>query len=278
MSRAFLDLHVPGSPLLMPNAWDAGSAKILASLGFAAVATTSSGYAATLGRFDGDVGREEAITHAGELAQAVEVPVSADMENGFADEPRRVAELIAASRDVGLAGASIEDHQPGADHPIYERRPRPGADRGRRGGLRRPGADGPVREPPLRRRRPRRHHHPTAGLPGGRGRRALRARPHRDRRHPHALLRGGPPGQRAAPQGRPDARRARRRRRRADLGRRHLRLERPHRPGRGRPRAARRRDRIPRARPVRPRGHRRVPSAGAAALQECTRPWTRAAR
>ena len=120
MSRAFLDLHVPGSPLLMPNAWDAGSAKILASLGFAAVATTSSGYAATLGRFDGDVGREEAITHAGELVQAVEVPVSADMENGFADEPRRVAELIGASRDVGLAGASIEDHQPGADHPIYE--------------------------------------------------------------------------------------------------------------------------------------------------------------
>ena len=120
MSRSFLDLHVPGTPLLMPNAWDAGSAKILASLGFAAVATTSSGYAATLGRFDGDVGREEALTHAGELAQAVDVPVSADLENGFSDEPRRVAELIATARDVGLAGASIEDYQPGGDHPIYD--------------------------------------------------------------------------------------------------------------------------------------------------------------
>jgi 2-methylisocitrate lyase-like PEP mutase family enzyme len=120
MSRSFLDLHVPGTPLLMPNAWDVGSAKILASLGFAAVATTSSGYAATLGRFDGDVGREEAITHAGELARAVQIPVSADLENGFSDEPHRVAELIATARDVGLAGASIEDHQPGGDHPIYD--------------------------------------------------------------------------------------------------------------------------------------------------------------
>ena len=120
MSRSFLDVHVPGTPLLMPNAWDVGSAKILASLGFAAVATTSSGYAATLGRFDGDVGREEAITHAGELARAVQIPVSADLENGFSDEPHRVAELIATARDVGLAGASIEDHQPGGDHPIYD--------------------------------------------------------------------------------------------------------------------------------------------------------------
>jgi 2-methylisocitrate lyase-like PEP mutase family enzyme len=120
MSRAFLDLHVPGSPLLMSNAWDAGSAKILASLGFSAVATTSSGYAATLGRFDGDVGREEALTHAGELVQAVSIPVSADLENGYADAPRRVAQIIGAARDVGLAGASIEDHRPGADYPIYD--------------------------------------------------------------------------------------------------------------------------------------------------------------
>ncbi len=121
MSRAFLDLHVPGSPLLMPNAWDVGSAKILASLGFAAVATTSSGYAATLGRFDGDVGREETIAHAGDLVRAVQIPVSADLENGFSDEPRRVADLVTSAVGVGLAGASIEDHQPGGDHPIYDR-------------------------------------------------------------------------------------------------------------------------------------------------------------
>jgi len=120
MSSTFLDLHVSGSPLLLPNAWDAGSAKILQTLGYQAVATTSSGFAATLGRFDGDVHREEAITHAAELAQAVSVPVSADFENGFAHDPRRVAELIGTARDIGLAGCSIEDHRPGADDPIYE--------------------------------------------------------------------------------------------------------------------------------------------------------------
>lgn len=116
----FLALHRPGDPLLMPNAWDAGSAKILASLGYAAIATTSSGYAATLGRLDGDVGREEAITHAAELVRAVSVPVSADLENGYADLPHRVAETVSDARDVGLAGCSIEDHHPGADDPIYD--------------------------------------------------------------------------------------------------------------------------------------------------------------
>lgn len=115
MSRDFLDLHVPGSPLLLPNAWDAGSAKILASLGYQAVATTSSGYAASLGRVDGDVHREEMITHAAELAQAVTVPVSADFENGYADKPQRVADLVEYARDVELAGCSIEDYRPSSD-------------------------------------------------------------------------------------------------------------------------------------------------------------------
>ena len=104
----------------MPNAWDAGSAKILASLGYSAVATTSSGHAATLGRFDGDVHREEALTHAGELVQAVSIPVSADLENGFGDQPKRVAETVRDAADVGLAGCSIEDFRPGADDPIYD--------------------------------------------------------------------------------------------------------------------------------------------------------------
>jgi 2-methylisocitrate lyase-like PEP mutase family enzyme len=120
MSHSFLDLHVPGSPLLIPNAWDAGSAKILASLGYSAVATTSSGYAATLGRFDGDVHREEMLTHAGELVQAVSVPVSADLENGYSDQPARVAETVRDAVDVGLAGCSIEDFRPGAGDPIYD--------------------------------------------------------------------------------------------------------------------------------------------------------------
>src|SRR6185437_11405053 len=76
----FLALHVPGQPLLMPNAWDAGSAKLLASLGFAALATTSSGFAMTLGRMDGAVTRDEALAHGAELVGAVGVPVSADLE------------------------------------------------------------------------------------------------------------------------------------------------------------------------------------------------------
>jgi 2-methylisocitrate lyase-like PEP mutase family enzyme len=119
MSRDFLDLHVPGSPLLLPNAWDVGSAKILASLGYRAVATTSSGFAASLGRFDGDVHREEMITHAAELAHAVRVPVSADFENGYADKPQRVAEIVEYARDVELAGCSIEDYRPAGDD-LYE--------------------------------------------------------------------------------------------------------------------------------------------------------------
>jgi len=116
----FLSLHTPGSPLLMPNAWDAGSARILATLGFAAVATTSSGFAATLGRADGRVSREEALDHAAALAAAVDVPVSADLENGFADEPADVARTVAAARATGIAGVSIEDHTGRADDPVYD--------------------------------------------------------------------------------------------------------------------------------------------------------------
>ena len=83
----FRELHRPGSPLVMPNPWDVGTARVLATLGFAALATTSSGFAATLGKLDGQVGREAAVAHGAELAAAVPVPVSADLENGFADDP-----------------------------------------------------------------------------------------------------------------------------------------------------------------------------------------------
>jgi 2-methylisocitrate lyase-like PEP mutase family enzyme len=116
----FLSLHVPGHPLLMPNAWDAGSARMLASLGFLAIATTSSGYAATLGRLDGAVTGEEALTHAAELVAAVEIPVSADLENGFADDPEGVAETARRAVDAGLAGFSIEDYTGDDAAPIYE--------------------------------------------------------------------------------------------------------------------------------------------------------------
>jgi 2-methylisocitrate lyase-like PEP mutase family enzyme len=105
----FLDLHIPGTPLLMPNPWDAGSAKLLSALGFEALATTSSGFAATLGRLDGSVTRDEAIEHSRVIVQATELPVSADLENGFADDPDGVAETIRLALGAGLAGCSIED-------------------------------------------------------------------------------------------------------------------------------------------------------------------------
>lgn len=106
----FLDLHRPGDPLLMPNPWDLGSARILVSLGFRALATTSSGFAATLGQRDGSVSREVAIGHAAAIATAVDVPVSADLESCFADDPAGVAETVRLAREAGLAGCSVEDH------------------------------------------------------------------------------------------------------------------------------------------------------------------------
>jgi 2-methylisocitrate lyase-like PEP mutase family enzyme len=106
----FLALHRGDQPLLMPNPWDAGSAKLLASLGFEALATTSSGFAGTLGRLDGAVTRDEALAHAASLAATVDVPVSADLENGYADAPDEVARTVALAIDAGLAGCSIEDY------------------------------------------------------------------------------------------------------------------------------------------------------------------------
>jgi 2-methylisocitrate lyase-like PEP mutase family enzyme len=108
-AQRFLDLHYTEHPLLMPNAWDLGSARLLASLGFEALATTSSGFAASLGRLDGDVSREEAVTHARSLSDATGLPVSGDFENGFADDPSAVAETIGLALDAGLAGCSVED-------------------------------------------------------------------------------------------------------------------------------------------------------------------------
>lgn len=117
--NAFLDLHVKGRPLLMPNPWDAGSARVLATLGFRALATTSAGFANTLGRPDGSVSRDEALTHASAVVRAVDVPVSADFENGFADDPHGVAKTVRKAAGVGLAGCSIEDASKNPDDPIY---------------------------------------------------------------------------------------------------------------------------------------------------------------
>ena len=116
----FLALHRGDGPLLMPNAWDRGSAVLLASLGYQAIATTSSGFAATLGRLDGSVTREEALAHAADLVDATALPVSADLENGFADDPAEVAATVAEAVEVGLAGCSIEDYSGPADDRIYD--------------------------------------------------------------------------------------------------------------------------------------------------------------
>jgi 2-methylisocitrate lyase-like PEP mutase family enzyme len=119
-AERFRALHVPGTPLLMPNAWDVGSARLFASLGCEALATTSGGFAATMGRLDGAMTRDEVLDHSGELVAAVDVPVSADLENCFADDPDGVAATITAAIGRGLAGGSVEDFTRRPDDPIYE--------------------------------------------------------------------------------------------------------------------------------------------------------------
>jgi len=118
-AHQFLSLHRPGEPLLLPNPWDLGSAKLLVSLGFKALATTSSGFAASVGRKDGEVSREEALVHAAVIVAATDLPVSADLENGYAYEPAAVAETIRLGIEVGLAGGSVEDFTGQEDDPIY---------------------------------------------------------------------------------------------------------------------------------------------------------------
>jgi 2-methylisocitrate lyase-like PEP mutase family enzyme len=119
-AEEFLRLHRPGDPLLMPNPWDQGSAKLLASLGFRALATTSSGFAMTLGRLDGSVSRDEALAHAAAIVAATELPVSADLENCFADDPSGVARTVALAAETGLAGCSVEDYSGDDGEPIYD--------------------------------------------------------------------------------------------------------------------------------------------------------------
>src|SRR5258708_33655465 len=118
-AAAFLELHHGDRPLLMPNPWDPGSARLLASLGFQALATTSGGFAATLGRLDGQVTRDEALAHAALISAATELPVSADLENCFADDPTEVAETVRGAIAAGLSGCSVEDFTRDPDDPIY---------------------------------------------------------------------------------------------------------------------------------------------------------------
>jgi len=115
----FRSLHAGPRAFVIPNAWDAGSARILAGLGFAALATSSGACAGTLGRRDGHVTREEAIAHGRAIAEATELPVSADLEKGFGDAPEAAAETIRRAAEAGLAGGSIEDASGDSAQPIY---------------------------------------------------------------------------------------------------------------------------------------------------------------
>jgi 2-methylisocitrate lyase-like PEP mutase family enzyme len=119
-TERFLALHAGPEPLLLPNAWDRGTAKIFAALGFDAIATTSAGHAGTFGRLDGAVTLEEVIAHAADLAGATDLPVNVDFENGFADEPEQVAANVARLAATGIAGCSIEDFARRDDDPIYD--------------------------------------------------------------------------------------------------------------------------------------------------------------
>jgi 2-methylisocitrate lyase-like PEP mutase family enzyme len=118
-AQQFRALHHRNSAFILPNPWDVGSARILAQLGFEALATTSAGYAFFRGTLDGRVGRDAMMAHIAELVRATDLPVSADLENGYGDAPELVAETICMAAAQGLAGGSIEDATGSAAVPIY---------------------------------------------------------------------------------------------------------------------------------------------------------------
>src|SRR5260370_24919467 len=118
--RAFRALHERDRAFIIPNPWDVGTARLLAHLGFEALATTSMGYAFSLGRRDNTLDREETLANASAIASATLLPVSADLENGFGDAPEIVAETIKLAAAAGGRGGSIEDATGRPDHPIYE--------------------------------------------------------------------------------------------------------------------------------------------------------------
>jgi len=119
-ASAFRALHERDGAFIIPNPWDVGTARLLASLGFEALATTSAGYAFSVGQRDNTIGREEMLAHVRAIASATDLPVSADLENGFGDDPETVAETIRLAAATGAAGGSIEDATGRPGDPIYE--------------------------------------------------------------------------------------------------------------------------------------------------------------
>jgi len=118
--KQFRALHQRNSTFIIPNPWDAGTARLLEHLGFEALATTSMGYAFSMGRRDNTLSRDETLENASAIARATTLPVSADLENGFGDAPEVVAETIRLAAETGIVGGSIEDATGRADDPIYD--------------------------------------------------------------------------------------------------------------------------------------------------------------
>lgn len=120
-AAAFAELHRRDGTFIIPNPWDVGSAILLAHAGFEALATSSAGYAFSIGKADGEVGRDQTLAHAAEVVAATGLPVSIDLENGFGDAPEDAAETIRLAAVSGAVGGSIEDRNRHPDDPIYER-------------------------------------------------------------------------------------------------------------------------------------------------------------
>ena len=119
-AQRFRELHASPDPFVMPNVWDGGSARVMAGLGFRALATSSGACAATLGKLDGEITREEALAHSRLIASVSACPVAADLENGFGHAPADVAETIRLAAATGLVGGSIEDASGDPRAPIYD--------------------------------------------------------------------------------------------------------------------------------------------------------------
>jgi 2-methylisocitrate lyase-like PEP mutase family enzyme len=119
-AKAFQALHEREGAFIIPNPWDIGTARLLAHLGFEALATTSAGYAFSVGRPDNSLGRDAMMEHIVAIVSATDLPVSADLENGFGDDPEDVAETIRRAAQTGLVGGSIEDMTSDKSDPIYE--------------------------------------------------------------------------------------------------------------------------------------------------------------
>jgi 2-methylisocitrate lyase-like PEP mutase family enzyme len=119
-SETFRGLHHRDHAFIIPNTWDVGTARLLETLGFEALATTSAGFAFSIGRPDGAVGREQMLAHAAQIAAATDLPVSADLENCYADDPDGAADTVRLAAKAGLAGCSVEDVPEGRGQGPYE--------------------------------------------------------------------------------------------------------------------------------------------------------------